>query len=334
MKTIQPVLVVNYHYIRDFKNTRFPNFNGCTIKQFRQQIEYLVENYNAITMEMYLDHISNPGKYPLPEHAFMVTFDDGYLDHYTNALPILNEYNIKGAFYVPACLHNGHQLLMYVNKIHILIDYLREHIKYKTDALEDFIKIMWDIIDGYRGEFKNELLSKNEYQDKYRLTGYYDDPDIMLIKRLLQVGLPRSMRDRIIDELTSSTIGKYERVIHAEMYMSIDQVRYLEETGHHIGGHSYTHQHMDSLTDQELGDEIDETRWLLQEVDSPDRYYTFCYPYGSHDQRAVELLKLAGFKLAFGIEDKITCACNDNLFNLPRVDTMKFQKVIDGTEQL
>ena len=38
----------------------------------------------------------------LPEKALLLTFDDGYLDNYTVALPLLLERGLQGSFFVPA----------------------------------------------------------------------------------------------------------------------------------------------------------------------------------------------------------------------------------------
>lgn len=43
--------IVMYHYIRNFKNSRYPEIKGLDIALFRQQIDFLKENFHIITME-------------------------------------------------------------------------------------------------------------------------------------------------------------------------------------------------------------------------------------------------------------------------------------------
>ncbi len=58
------------------------------------QLKALVQNgYTAITFED-LDHISSISK------PVMLTFDDGYLDNYTELYPLLKKYNVKATFFV------------------------------------------------------------------------------------------------------------------------------------------------------------------------------------------------------------------------------------------
>lgn len=56
----------------------------------------------------------------LPEKALLLTFDDGYIDNYTYALPLLEEFGFQGSFFIPRKTFVTHQLLD-VNKIHYIL---------------------------------------------------------------------------------------------------------------------------------------------------------------------------------------------------------------------
>ena len=45
------VTVVMYHYVRDLKNSRYPNIKGLDIEKFKKQIKFFKENYNFIKIE-------------------------------------------------------------------------------------------------------------------------------------------------------------------------------------------------------------------------------------------------------------------------------------------
>lgn len=89
------VAVLNYHQINDKED------NALTVKtaDFDDQMRYLKENdYQTITPEEMLDAFKNNA--PLPEKAVVITFDDGYLDNYENAYPILKKYDLKATIFV------------------------------------------------------------------------------------------------------------------------------------------------------------------------------------------------------------------------------------------
>ncbi len=69
-----------YHYIRDIKHSRYPEIRGLEVSAFRQQIEFMKNNFRIVTMEQVIDAITT--KSALPEKALLLTFDDGYIDNY------------------------------------------------------------------------------------------------------------------------------------------------------------------------------------------------------------------------------------------------------------
>ncbi|MGV8982709.1 polysaccharide deacetylase family protein [Clostridium sp.] len=49
--------------------------------------------------------------YELPENALLLTFDDGYIDHFTNVYPVLADAGVQGSFYIPDKVYAEHKLL-------------------------------------------------------------------------------------------------------------------------------------------------------------------------------------------------------------------------------
>lgn len=68
-------------------------------EQFEAQLHYLRnEGYQTITLRDLILHLTTG--YPLPTKPIVLTFDDGYRDHYTNAFPLLRKYGYVGTFFV------------------------------------------------------------------------------------------------------------------------------------------------------------------------------------------------------------------------------------------
>lgn len=72
---------------------------SVTPESFRQQMAFLKENgYTPI--DFYELSTAIVAHIELPEKPIILTFDDGYLDNYEQAFPILREFGFKGNFFV------------------------------------------------------------------------------------------------------------------------------------------------------------------------------------------------------------------------------------------
>lgn len=94
-----PILI--YHNIRDYKPTDSENNRTyiVPIKNFTEQMAYLSsEKYTTITMNDLVKAIKGENK--LPDHPIVISFDDGVINQYENAWPILKKYNFKATFYI------------------------------------------------------------------------------------------------------------------------------------------------------------------------------------------------------------------------------------------
>ena len=74
--------IVMYHYIRDVKESRFPRIKALGVDQFIRQLSYIDEHYTVVTAQEVMAAIKKD--FVLPERAIWLTFDDGYVDHFSN----------------------------------------------------------------------------------------------------------------------------------------------------------------------------------------------------------------------------------------------------------
>ena len=81
-----------YHYVRDLNNSNYPKIKGLDIKEFENQLIFLSKNYNVISIEDFYNKNFNINK-----KTCVLTFDDGYVDHYDFVLDKLLKYKMKGA---------------------------------------------------------------------------------------------------------------------------------------------------------------------------------------------------------------------------------------------
>ncbi|MCB2289099.1 polysaccharide deacetylase family protein [Clostridium sp. CS001] len=87
--------IVMYHSIGYEKG----NTARVTKEKFKEQMKYLKDNnYVTLTLsEAYDFFIDNK---PVPKKSIVLTFDDGYVDNFVEALPILKEFKFKATIFV------------------------------------------------------------------------------------------------------------------------------------------------------------------------------------------------------------------------------------------
>lgn len=91
-----PILM--YHSVSEDTS----NGNTVTPSVFEEQIRgLLAAGYTSISPGELLDYVEKGT--PLPEKPLLITLDDGYLDNYTNAWPILEKYQCKATIAVVGC---------------------------------------------------------------------------------------------------------------------------------------------------------------------------------------------------------------------------------------
>ena len=305
--------VVMYHYVRDLKTSRFPEIKGLDFKLFVEQIEYLRRHYQFVTSEQVARCLDSCE--PLPDKAVLLTFDDAYIDHYTHVFPLLDRMGIQGSFYVPVKAVSENTVLD-VNKIHFTL----------AGQLDKayLVRTIESQLDKLRADHAIEPF--DDLVQKFAKPSRRDTAEVMLIKNLLQHGLPLEIRSRIADELFVQTVGMDEASFSRELYMSTEQVKTMQRHGMHIGCHGYNHFWWNKLDRAAVENEIDMSLSYLLEVGVAQDMWTACYPYGSYDDQAIEILEDRRCKFALTTEVGVVNFLRDNRYKLPRLDTNDFPK--------
>ena len=305
----QPVFIIMYHYIRNLKVSRYPEIKGLDLAMFRQQLDFLAANFQFVSCEELLDAAA--GRCILPERSVLLTFDDGYIDHYTNVFPILKERGIQGFFSMPGKIL-AEQKLLDVNKIHFIL---------ASAPVEKLLPMVYDRLDFYRGR-EYPIPENSELYQKLAQPNRFDPAEVIFIKRLLQVELDEELRGRIVDELFSACVGISEGAFAQELYMSMDQVRLMQREGMTFGIHGYEHYWMNRLSPEALTQDVKKSLEVFDGIVPKD--WVCCYPYGSHSDMVVEQIKQLGAIAGLGTEVRLAKLEKDDIFRLPRLDTNDF----------
>lgn len=94
-----PVLMYHYLSVPPPDADKYRLDLSVTPANFDAQMEYLaVEGYTPITVALLAEHLLYGA--PLPPKPIVLTFDDGYIDNYQYAFPILKKYKFVATFNV------------------------------------------------------------------------------------------------------------------------------------------------------------------------------------------------------------------------------------------
>jgi peptidoglycan/xylan/chitin deacetylase (PgdA/CDA1 family) len=305
----RPVTIVMYHYVRDLKRSRFPAIKGLSVERFLRQLDYIQTNYTPIKVEDLLESLERRGE-DLPPNPILLTFDDGYSDHFANAFPHMDARGIQGCFFPSAKAILEHTVLD-VNKIQFVLATV-------ADA-----KALLDEVFSSLEEFRSEHMLKT--REGYLLTvegeHRYDSRDVTVLKRLLQRELPEPVRKEIVRRLFAEHVTTDEAAFACELYMSVDQINCLRRHGMHIGSHGYAHLWLNHLSPEAQVVEVDRSLDFLQKLGSEKEDWTMCYPYGGFNDSLLQLLRVRECRLGFTVEARVADLDLDDRLTLPRVDT-------------
>lgn len=310
--------VVMYHYVRELEHSRFPEIKGLTVQQFNGQLEYMQKYYTFVTAEDLISSL-NGGSVRWPRNAAILTFDDGYIDHFTNVFPILDQKGIQGSFFPIGKAVADHRVLD-VNKIHFVLASVPEKM--------DIVRQIFTLMDELRPA--HGLETNKYYYQTYANPSRFDTAEVAFIKTVLQRGLAERARAEITDRLFRKYVAHDETAFARELYMSSDQLMCMRRAGMYIGSHAYEHRWMDSLSpaDQEI--EVESSLRLLGELGCDLQNWAFNYPYGAYNESVVSILKASGARFGLTTETGIADLDKNDSLLLPRLDTNDLPKQGDS----
>lgn len=302
--------IAMYHYTRDLRHSRYPQIKGMDTLLFRQQLEYMKNKFNFVTMEQVIEATEN--RYSLPDNALLLTFDDGYVDNYTYAMPLLEEFGAQGSFFIPGKTFATHQLLD-VNKIHYIL------------ASADMNRLVTDVknaMDYYRGQ-EFDFAPTDELFEQYAVASRFDTKETIFVKRMLQTALPEKLRNTISSELFQKYVGVTEEQLSYELYMTEEQVRTMKRHGMYIGIHGYDHYWLANLEADKMKKDIDMALDVMDEfIDK--KQWVLNYPYGNYNNDVINYIRSKGACLGMTTDVRVAHIGQDDQFKLPRLDCNDF----------
>lgn len=262
------MIFLAYHSV-PVDSVKYPGLE-VSKSNFEKQIRFLKKYFDIIDIDTALGLLKNNDEY---KNKVVITFDDGYLDNYTNAYPILNKYNLPATIFltVDPILNNGY---LWGNELDLAI----ANTAHKSVNIPSI-----GSIDLYNQPQKMRATRKIK---KYLKT--LNDED-----RLLQLGQILKMLNIRPSDYNTDRYKMLNKDVIREM--SLDCITF--------GSHTKSHPIMSKLTTSETRSELIDSkkvieRWTEKEVKH------FAYPNGKAEDYTEETkseLKKLNFASAFSL---------------------------------
>ena len=263
------LVVYNYHRIReneasvtDFDDDVF----GPTASEFQKQIRWL-KNNTIILSEDELIVITEKNQIP-KQICTLITFDDGYIDNYNLAYPILKKEKVPAIFFIPTEAINERKLGWW--------DLISFIIKKSSQEIIEYDDLQFNLTIDKES-------AKQYFLNKMKLEPYEKT------KNLLSV-LSKEFKVQIPDQQTQGS-----------QLMTWDQIREMSQNNIKIGSHTNSHRVLRTLDLKTQEFELDISKSIL-EREIKSKVNSISYPVGGY-QHFSEKTKIAakrkGYRLGF-----------------------------------
>ena len=289
---------------------KLPHFVYLSVENFKKQLDFFEKHFGFVRFEDFCALGESTLHFQTLQHKILLTFDDGFIDHYKYVLPELKRRGLFGLFFVPTGIYERQKALD-VHRIHFLLGYIGggDLMKFARSLIKDF---MLEKIS----EFKTITYTKqnNEIATKE-------------FKKLFNYYIKYAFREQVLDEIVKEFSSDDE--IFMELYMSESNLAEMHKENMIIGSHSKSHFVFSKLDKDAQNSEIKDSFCFLENLLGGFKVKTFCYPYGgfhTFTNLTEDILRKESVKFAFNVESR-DIDLNDlqsRPLALPRYDCNEF----------
>tara|TARA_Y100000389_G_scaffold3743_1_gene3590 strand:- start:24785 stop:25693 length:909 start_codon:yes stop_codon:yes gene_type:complete len=282
-----------FHGVIKKNNYNLRNYNNKHIEQkkFEQILKDLKKNGKPISMDTVKNNIINNQDFD--NKSFAVTFDDGFYNNYSIAIPILKKMKIPATFYITTDFIEKN-MTSWIDRIEIAVNSKNigcTKILNREYSFNNSVKSKIKFMDNLRKKIKN-----NKKIDPYKITSHILS-DLEYKKKI------SSSNDILDKKMNWSHIQK------------IDKQKLFT-----VGGHTKTHRILSFLSENETKKEIKGSIKIIEKKLNK-KIIHYSYPEGlSHtfSNREILLLKQKGIECCPSAENGVNNK-NSDLFKLKRI---------------
>jgi peptidoglycan/xylan/chitin deacetylase (PgdA/CDA1 family) len=252
-------------------------------RRFNEVLAWVGRWFQVIPLDEAVIRLGNGS---LPARAAALTFDDGYADNATQALPILQHHGMVATFFLATGFLDGGRMW--------------------NDSIIEAVRLC----QGKVLDLQDVALGVHPIESNVQRR--------MAIESLLgKIKYLEPTRRREVVAFVKASVG---HPLPDDLMMSSKQVTKLFQAGMQIGAHTCTHPILARLSDDQALDEIQGSKLALESL-LGDSVRLFAYPNGQpgkdYQVQHARMVEQAGFIGAVSTAPGAATRCSD-LFQLPR----------------
>lgn len=273
--------ILIFHRVLSRVDPLFPGEQDA--RRFNEVLSWVGQWFQVMPLD---EAVSRLGAGTLPARAAAITFDDGYADNATNALPVLQRHGMAATFFIATSFLDGGRMW--------------------NDSVIEAVRV-------FRGK---ELDLSHAGLGSYCLESH--EQRRVAIESLL--GHIKYFRPYQRQEAVAQIVDVASGRLPDDLMLRSEQVLALRNAGMQIGAHTCSHPILEKIPDDEALSEISNGKVVLESL-LGEPVTHFAYPNGKPDvdysARHVAMVRQAGFVAAFSTAPGVAMQTGD-IHQLPR----------------
>lgn len=281
-------VVLMYHrVIPESRKLYCHSSTGIVIQEstFRMHLAFLQDHFRILNLDEFIECLER--RKSLPDKSCLITFDDGWIDNYQTAYPILREYGVPATVFLPYDFI-GTENLFWQEELNMRLSGL----VFSNDPSDHNIV--------------KRVMKREDIPTQYQLQRYIQDLKGAGYETITAV------LDRIRQYQSGGTLPE-----HDNRYINWRQIKEMHEHEVSFGSHCMSHRMLTHLSAGEKRTEIVASKALLG-TKLGVNIDTIAYPNGNFDDEVIALSREAGYKLGFTTKPGYVSTGTHRL-SLPRI---------------
>jgi peptidoglycan/xylan/chitin deacetylase (PgdA/CDA1 family) len=299
------VLILNYHRVLPKAELRKRYVQPAMYvldNVFDMHLRFLQEHFKVLTLAELLERWRKR-VWDSRQRYCVLTFDDGWLDNYIYAYPLLKKYGLPATIFLPT-------------------DFIGTYDWFWTEKLFYLIELVCgaNLASARKAAFWSQIeraLGGSGYASS-TLNAFYGNKEHNFDQIVEECkNLPVENVHKLIRNLSELLEIKFpeERAI-----VNWDEVALMSKDGISFGSHSCSHRILTRLHRYEIKRELEVSKRALQEGQMNINYVpVFCYPNGMYNQDIQGLVKDCAYEAAVGLRPGSEGELPKNWFEIRRI---------------